>query len=184
MTMEEILEQPTFPTFLDSKKPIPIRKRAPLKILEFGCGPGLVLQQFSGVNECWGLDPSEFAIQYGRKLGLKMVKGTLERAWFEEDYFDLIFGIDALEHTKDPRKGFQNLAAWLKPGGTLIIVVPNAEAAWVKDKKHFLWSPLQHFSIPSGKALRDLADGNGFEVVSLKREGHNLWLKALKRGSS
>jgi 2-polyprenyl-3-methyl-5-hydroxy-6-metoxy-1,4-benzoquinol methylase len=151
------------------------------KILEVGCGPGKVLEQFKDMGECHGLDPSLFAVKYGRTLDLDMTYSTLEEVWFEKGYFDLIYGIDVLEHTKEPIKAFQNMVKWLKPSGVLILSCPNPGHGWSKVCDHFLWSPLQHFSIPSEKAFKSLADQNNLEIKSLEAEGHNLWFTAVKR---
>jgi len=181
LTREAIHSQPAFLTLTGDKGVVLTHSFQALRILEFGSGPGLVLSHLNSENECWGLDPSLFAVQHGRKLGLKMVRATLEEAWFPKNSFDLVFGIDAFEHVKNPIKAIKNLSLWLKPGGALIMTWPDPEASWTQDKRHFLWSPLQHFSVPSKGAIKNLVSNHNLEVVNLMARGTNLWMKALKR---
>ena len=178
MNERNVMNSPTFPTIKDSTEiKIPVSNK---RVLEIGSGPGLVLSLIGERYDVYGLDPSRFAVLSGRNRGLKMICSTVENAWFESGFFDAIYGIDALEHIKDPILAFKKFASWLKPGGILFLCCPNAEDSWTHDLKHFLWSPLQHFSIPTKRALENISGSNGFEILSLTEEGTNLWLKAVK----
>ena len=181
LDIDQIHDQSSFPCYIGDKLLVQKTLENEYRILEVGCGPGKVLEQFKNIGECYGLDPSLFAIKYGRGLDLDMTYSTLEEVWFEKEYFDLIYGIDVLEHTKEPIKAFQNMVKWLKPLGALILSCPNPEHGWSKTHDHFLWSPLQHFSIPSAEAFRSLAEQNNLEIKSLEAEGHSLWFTAIKR---
>ena len=72
---------------------------APKKVLEIGCGDGRYLSSVQTYFscECIGVDPSEKALEHGKKAfpALKLYRGTAETAYrmFRGDKFDiLIFG--------------------------------------------------------------------------------------------
>lgn len=181
LDVDQIRDQSSFPFCIGDDILLFSALEYDYRILEVGCGPGKVLERFKSMGECHGLDPSLFAVKYGRTLDLDMTYSTLEEVWFEKDYFDLVYGIDVLEHTKEPIKAVQKMVKWLKPLGILLLSCPNPEHNWTKEPSHFLWSPLQHFSIPSEKAFRSLAEQNNLEIKLLEAEGHNLWFTAVKR---
>ena len=47
--------------------------------------------------------------------------------------FDAITLIDVLEHIPDPRRALARAAAWLRPGGAIVVKVPNGAAQWIKE---------------------------------------------------
>lgn len=99
------------------------------KLLDVGCGEGLFLHcaQKAGyaVN---GLEISEFAVKYAKKeYGLDIHQGSLENADFPNDAFDIITFWHTLEHVPAPDITLQKARQLLKPGGYLIVAVPNVD---------------------------------------------------------
>ena len=53
---------------------------------------------------------------------------TIETAQFGQE-FDAIFLVHTLEHLDGPVEALARIGGWLKDGGRLFVVVPNAQAA-------------------------------------------------------
>ena len=58
----------------------------------------------------------------------KIICDTFEKVDLYE-LFDVIFIVHTLEHLENPRLVLQRMKSWLKPGGKIFVVVPNANAA-------------------------------------------------------
>lgn len=101
----------------------------PLRVLEIGCSQGHTLDWLKRTGRCiWaaGVEP------YAQPV---VPEGVIDR-FFKLDIetslpdishssVDLILCLDVLEHLVDPWKTVQRIDPFLKPGGTLIISVPN-----------------------------------------------------------
>ena len=111
-------------------KLLPINKES--KILDVGCGYGRYLWSLRklGYTSYYGVDISEEQTDYAKSvLGLNNVERTDAIYWLEgkESIFDVIFAIDILEHldTNDLIELCQKIFTSLKPGGRVIVQVPN-----------------------------------------------------------
>jgi len=111
---------------------IPSDKTA--KIMDLGCGPGSIVWWLRdrGYGNVAGIDISQEQVDVARGLGLdSIVQGDIfEFLSMEGAEYDVIFARDVLEHL-DKESAFQFVKlskARLKPGGRLILQVPNAES--------------------------------------------------------
>lgn len=108
-------------------------ENAPLKFLELGCGMGGTACYIRTVfpnAEYHGLEYSEKAAAYAKPFG-KVSVGDAEtfdyEANYPADYFDYaIFG-DVLEHLHEPSDVLKKIYRCIKPGGRLIISMPNVK---------------------------------------------------------
>jgi SAM-dependent methyltransferase len=98
------------------------------KFLDMGCGEGYMLQK-SEINgfEPYGVDIAlnlipDFAGKY------KFFKGNIADAKFPDEFFSVIYMDSVLEHVPDPGKTVEELKRILKPGGLLLIIVPNEDS--------------------------------------------------------
>lgn len=102
---------------------------APGKMLEFGCASGGFLAKMRARG--WsveGVDISPMATALAREHGLMVHTGTLDSLPVEAGPFDLVVGWMALEHLPDPVEALRLLHSRTRPGGWLVISVPNAAA--------------------------------------------------------
>ena len=102
-------------------------------ILDVGCGGGQMLQVLKnlGFTAAQGVDGSEQQVQRAQASGLEVRQGDAIAALRESvGRWDLILAIDILEHLKkDEALEFLIAAhAALKPGGRLILQMPNPDA--------------------------------------------------------
>ncbi len=96
-------------------------------ILDIGCGTGLFLHLAHEAGlRVRGIELSESAVAYARaNYGLDVHHGTLENADLPEESFDIITMWHVLEHLPSPVEALRRVARLLRPGGLLLLGVPN-----------------------------------------------------------
>lgn len=99
----------------------------PGRILDAGIGDGGFLR--TAAARGWavlGTDISAFAAARARKHhGIQVVEGALERVALPAGHFDAVHLSHVIEHVHDPVAALRNVRRSLRPGGWLIIEVPN-----------------------------------------------------------
>jgi len=135
----------------------------PGKVLDIGCGRGLLLNKLR--QRGWdptGTELSEGAAAYARdELKLPIIVKPLEEIGFPDNEFDLVILWHVLEHVHSPRDIIREVARILKPGGTLLVAVPNFgswEARWARNRWFHLDVPrhLTHFTPKTlGRMLKE-----------------------------
>lgn len=116
----------------------------PGKVLDVGCGTGGYLAQWQRLG--WtveGLEPTPNVAEIARtRLGATIHEGVIETATLPQGHYDVITMCHSLEHTYSPRTAL--LRAWqaLKPGGHILIMVPNF-AAWERAAFGASWLALE-----------------------------------------
>jgi SAM-dependent methyltransferase len=95
-------------------------------VLENGCGVGAYVERLeSGGGKVIGL---EFDFERARqaRLGAQLIlNGAGERLPFPCESFDLILSHEVLEHVQDDRAAVGEMVRALRPGGRLVVFVPN-----------------------------------------------------------
>ena len=98
----------------------------PGKALDVGCASGYWMHELKKLGwDVSGLDISEDAIEAIRSLGFEGSLGSIEKTKLENESFDLILLSAVLEHLHDPVAALRNSWAALRPGGFVVIDVPN-----------------------------------------------------------
>ena len=106
--------------------------RGELTILEAGCGNSCQLD-LSGVEaHLIGVDSSEHALRIREQAGDldRAVIGDLRTVELDEGAFDVIYNSFVLEHVENAKQVLENFCRWLKPGGILILRIPDRESAY------------------------------------------------------
>jgi 2-polyprenyl-3-methyl-5-hydroxy-6-metoxy-1,4-benzoquinol methylase len=124
-------------------------RNAPLRVLDFGCGTGVMITRPLALlgHDVTGIDIDAVSIGRAARLNaapalpnLVYVAGRLEmQPW--EGRFDAVVASEVLEHIPDPRAFLGMLARCLKPGGLLILTVPNGYGAFEIDSH--VWEALR-----------------------------------------
>lgn len=98
------------------------------RFLDVGCATGFLLKGIAD-HSAWsvsGVDYGASAVRYARKtLGLDVRQGTLAKAGFKADSFDVLHLNNVLEHELDPLALLKASARVLKPGGRIWLATPN-----------------------------------------------------------
>jgi SAM-dependent methyltransferase len=143
----------------------------PGKVLDIGCGRGLLLNKLR--QRGWdpiGTELSEDAAAHARdQLGLPVFTQPLEEINFPSNEFDLVILWHVLEHVQSPRDVIHEVARILKPGGTLLVAVPNLgswEARWSSNRWFHLDVP-RHLTHFTPKTLGRLLEDAGIPITDV-----------------
>lgn len=100
--------------------------RAAGRVLVDGCGVGAYLSRLTpGAQFAAGLDIEHGRTVEARRLGAETVCGAGEGLPFAGEQFDLVLSHEVLEHVGDDRACIREIVRVLKPGGRLVLFVPN-----------------------------------------------------------
>jgi SAM-dependent methyltransferase len=101
----------------------------PGRMLEIGCASGAFLHKMAGLGwEVEGIEFSSTAAAAARALGYRVTAGAVEEAPPPQSPYDLIIGWMVLEHLHQPVEVLRKLRRWVRPGGWLVISVPDADS--------------------------------------------------------
>ena len=100
------------------------------KVLDLGCGSGETsghLKEEGRIQWVCGVEGSPEAAEMAQKRLDRLLIGDIEKIDFpfEEESFDLILTLDILEHLVDPWSTLKKLNRLLKPGGSIVVSIPN-----------------------------------------------------------
>src|SRR3989338_4281069 len=101
--------------------------RNSLKLLDVGCGTGLITARGAKLGlKVRGLDFSATALKKAKKLGLDVVQCDLDEGIPEKNAsYDVVWAGDIVEHVFDPINLLKEVYRVLKPGGILLLTIPN-----------------------------------------------------------
>jgi SAM-dependent methyltransferase len=107
------------------------RPIASLKMLDVGCGTGANLAMLAEFGAAEGVDVSSDALEFCRARGLENVKqGEAERLPYEDNAFDLVTGLDVVEHLDDDLAGLREMHRVLRREGRALLFVPAFMFLW------------------------------------------------------
>jgi len=97
------------------------------EIVDVGCGTGAILKQLGNPGKNVGIDLAPEAVSFCRQRGLNNVQqGDIHALPFPDASFDAIICSSVLYHqwVRDVEGAVREMHRVLRPGGTLLIVVP------------------------------------------------------------
>ena len=137
-------------------------------LLDFGCGWGHFLSVAKERGwAIFGLEPLPGHALYARATtGAQVITDTLRDNTFLSGYFDAITAFQVFEHLPNPGVDLKRLYRILKPGGVLLIEVPNIDTWSIRllgpRHRHFV---IDHLNFFSAHTLGQLLQRNGFEIL-------------------
>jgi len=143
-------------------------------LMDVGAGTGDFLR-FAQINgwEAYGVEPNDQARERAHQKGVSVYKSLSVQ---KEPAYDVVSYWHVFEHLQDLEGSVADLSAALKPGGCLVIAVPNYKSLDARFYKEY-WAAfdvprhLWHFSRDS---INRLFISKGYELLSVKP----LWLDA------
>jgi SAM-dependent methyltransferase len=95
-----------------------------IRVLEIGAGDGAFGAITGGTYV--GLDTNPSAVERGRDAGLDLRNQTLDIHLRDAGDYDVVVAFQVLEHLSDPRTFLETCVGALRPGGRLVIAVPDS----------------------------------------------------------
>lgn len=133
-------------------------------VLDVGCGAGeLVYLLRRDRVDASGLEPGrEYADFARRTLGIPVQNATVGTASVAPASQDVVTMFHALEHVADPVGVLRTVCGWLKPGGALVVEVPNIDSTLQAPAHRFHFAHLHHFT---GATLAAVGEAAGLRHV-------------------
>lgn len=140
------------------------------RVLDVGCGRGVILGVLADLGfEAHGVERSAAAAQGVDPRAQIRIVEDLAQAGYPDAHFDAVVIWHVLEHLPDPARILAEVHRILRPGGRLVVAVPNfssAQARWSGPAWFHLDAPRHLFHFPLSALCRLLAN-TGFEVESV-----------------
>lgn len=145
------------------------------RILEIGCGKGVLLGKFLKAMPGWSasaVEPSANAAQYFRRIlpQVRIHEGAFDTAPFRDERFDFVAVSGVLEHVLDPVAFMAEVRSCIAPGGCAYVGLPNFEA---KPDDLVLYDHLTQFTPATLDLLYARA---GFRLLHRDARPDRVWL--------
>jgi 2-polyprenyl-3-methyl-5-hydroxy-6-metoxy-1,4-benzoquinol methylase len=140
------------------------------RLLDVGCAIGSMLQEAKAAG--WdpvGVETSEFAANYAAEhSGCPVYAGTLQKAAFPSESFDVVTLMDVIEHVPYPVDLIDEIYRVLRPGGVVFLVTPNFSSFFVRlygPTAYGVW-PDQHIVYFQPSTVERLLRNVGFMKIT------------------
>lgn len=157
---------------------------APSQFLEIGCGTALescLLARERPQAAAWALDVSQQAVRIAQRhaaqmnVRLRALAADATAMPFADAQFDLVFSQGVLEHFADPAPAMRDQVRVLRPGGVLVVDVPQKFNLYTLQKRRAMragtW-PWGWETEYSAAELRAWAPQYGLEVCGMAGYQH------------
>lgn len=149
-------------------------------VLDVGCGNGQnSLLAAAKVKQVIGFDIDKTQLKIAEieaeKRGLTNIRfdcvSAEEKFPFKENLFDKVIFLGVLEHLSNRENILKEIKKVMKPGGKLLLGVPNEITGW---KKLQMSVGIQHFTDPdhelefTRQTISDLLEKIGFKIISIE----------------
>lgn len=161
----------------------------PARLLDVGAGRGrFVLAARAAGYEASGIEPSLRGAQAAAAAGAPVERVTLEDTVIKPDSIDAVTLWHVLEHLDDAGGALQRIGGWLRPGGALLVGVPNLASLQARlggERWYHLDVP-RHRTHFTADGLERLLERTGFSVervhqVLLEHNPFGMWQTLVSR---
>lgn len=143
-------------------------------VLDVGCGSGRFLKYLKTNKncQCLGLEFNDKAIATAMADGIEVKKEFIEEhAKQNQNTYDVVCAFQVLEHIANSGVFLESLMACVKPGGQLIICVPNNNPYYfIYEKLHSLNLPPHHMNMWNKESFQKLGHFYNLKNVAILEE--------------
>jgi ubiquinone/menaquinone biosynthesis C-methylase UbiE len=149
-------------------------------ILDAGCGTGIHLGKLVSLKEveaAIGVDVGKPGLVYGESNfpSVQFIKASLYQLPFPDNYFDLVYSLDVVEHLDEPQKAIQELKRVCKPKGVIYLQTPNYPIKrfydllhWLRGSKPTPADDPTHVYYFNTYRLKHMVEKSGLQVIHLR----------------
>lgn len=141
--------------------------KTPCKLLDIGCGDGGFLRQLDPHSfDAFGLEPVEEAVERAKQAGLQVFKGNILKDALPPESYDVVTLWHVFEHIKEPKEALRRIHTLLKPGGILVMAMPNVNslACRLGGKYWFHLDSPRHLWLYNEKNTETLLSATHFQI--------------------
>ena len=186
------ISDPVFNPTVNTRHDVPLTLlKGGTRLLDIGCWDGTFLEQVRAAQlytELYGTDLPEDAIKtaHARGFQVRRVDFNSESLPFEDGFFDAVTMLAVLEHLFDPFTAIREVRRVLKPGGELVIDVPNVASFTNRSRILFGRLPVTstgegwdggHLHYFTRVAFDRFLTNEGFNILSRRTSGGGAWLR-------
>lgn len=141
-------------------------------VLDIGSGGGQFLASLAGkVVDRTGLETNPLGRNASVEFGLTIHDQAIEaHAKENPERYDAVTALQVLEHIYDVRSFLEGCHAVLKPGGTLVVAVPNNDSFIGSDRRLPLNMPPHHMGLWDRHSLTSVPPHFGFALQAVEFE--------------
>ncbi len=139
--------------------------------LDVGCADGVFVREAAAAGaQASGVELSSVAASQARAAGLDVQCGHLHDV-DSAPAFDCITGFDVLEHVLEPRAMLQQIHQRLKPGGHVVLTLPDSSSVFARLMRSRWWFyiPQEHLHYFNPRTVKALGTLVGLEPVHVAR---------------
>ncbi|MEM4584194.1 MAG: methyltransferase domain-containing protein [Ignisphaera sp.] len=152
----------------------------PNLLVDVGCDGGImtkIIAKCSKAGTVLGIDIREESVEYARKTkhGIEFYAADARNLPLRNGIADVITMLEVLEHVSNPVEMLREAHRVLKPGGLLVVLVPNSESilfrlVWSLWTRTFgrVWRDAHNTDFTEA-SLRRIVEKVGFRVKSMKK---------------
>jgi SAM-dependent methyltransferase len=174
-----------------ARQPVRYLRRAGLdpgaRVLDIGAGPGRLVMALNEAGfHAAGIEPSRRSVALAHQAGARVERrGLMEHA---DSQLDAAVMWHVLEHLDDQPAALATVRGWLRPGGLLLLGVPNLASlqAEIAGEGWLHLDAPRHRIHFTADGLRRLLVRSGFDVIRthhlvLEQNVHAMWFALLTR---
>ncbi len=153
-----------------------------LMVLDVGCGTGVLGAYLKKEQGCtvYGIEINEAAFNYAKNNLDDVIHANVETVDlpYSNDQFDVVVMGDVLEHLVNPVSALKKIFEKVKPGGEILITVPNIRHWKIvrdlvfRDKWEYMsWGILDftHLRFFTKRSIKQLLNDNQIHVKNASR---------------
>lgn len=151
-----------------------LERNESLRVIDLGCGEGVLLklleENLKNV-ETFGIDINPNILKLNKFLRANIKVADITDTGFPDNFFDIVFCLDVLEHFENLEQPISEIKRILKPNGLLVVSLPSENWFYklgrffskgtISEKKGPCSSP--HFG--NAKTIENFLCSNELEIV-------------------
>jgi SAM-dependent methyltransferase len=141
------------------------------RVLEVGAGDGAFVARLAAAGyDARGIEPSPSAGAMASRAGARVRRATAEDAEVEPASEDAVVLWHALEHFDDPEATLRRIHAWVRPGGTVVVAVPDLASVQARlgGDRWFHQDVPRHRTHFTATGLQRLLERTGYRLIGVR----------------
>lgn len=146
------------------------------RILDVGCGDGLLFDRLAEFGDVWGVESDASLVSPDNPHRDRIHVGPFDASYRPGRRYGLVLLLDVIEHLPDPAGALRHAVALLEPDGMLVATVPAFRMLWTT---HDVLN--HHFTRYTRREFATLARSSGFDILRASYFFH--WVFPAKLGA-